>query len=245
MISVSVVSHGHGELVQQLLDDLARCNAVPLEIILTQNVSEAPPQAAARNSPKLSVHENVRPKGFAANHNTAFRASEGAYFCALNPDVRLPEDPFPRLLAGLQDPDTGVIAPRVLDPEGRIEDNARRFPTPTTLCAKALGVGARLDYPITSEPFEPDWVAGMFMLFKAEAFRRVGGFDERYFLYYEDVDICARLRSIGFRIRVDPMTTVIHDARRESHRNPAHLARHVQSMLRFLFTRPRKLPPLP
>ncbi|HYA28639.1 MAG TPA: glycosyltransferase family 2 protein, partial [Acidobacteriota bacterium] len=198
-----------------------------------------------RESLKLSVCQNARPKGFAANHNTAFRASKGTYFCVLNPDVRLRQDPFPRLLAGLRDPDIGVIAPRVIDPEGRIEDNARRFPTLTTLFGKALGVSARLDYPMTSESFEPDWVAGMFMLFKAEAFRRVGGFDERYFLYYEDVDICARLRAMGFQIRVDPMTTVIHDARRESHRNPGHLAWHLQSMLRFLFTRPRKLPPLP
>jgi len=245
MISVSVVSHGHGELVQQLLKDLARCNAVPMEIILTQNVSEPSTLGKAHESLKISVYQNARPKGFAANHNTAFLASKGAYFCVLNPDARLPQDPFPQLLSGLKDPDIGVIAPRVIDPEGRIEDNARRFPTLRNLCGKALGISAKLDYPKTFEPLEPDWVAGMFMLFKAEAFRKVGGFDERYFLYYEDVDICARLRAMGLHIRVDPMITVIHDARRESHRNPAYLAWHLQSMLRFLFTRPRKLPPLP
>ena len=245
MISVSVVSHGHGELVQQLLGDLARCNTVPLEIILTQNVSEPFPPGAMRESLKLSVYQNAEPKGFAANHNTAFRASKGAYFCVLNPDVRLPQDPFPRLLAGLRDPDIGVIAPGVIDPEGRVEDNARRFPTLRSLFGKALGVVNRIDYPEISELLEPDWVAGMFMLFKAEAFRKIGGFDERYFLYYEDVDICARLRAMGFHVRVDPMTKVIHDARRESHRNPEYLAWHLQSMLRFLFTRPRKLPPLP
>jgi len=245
MVSVSVVSHGHGELVQQLLKDLARCNAVPLEIILTQNVSEPISLGAAQESLKISVCQNTRPKGFAANHNTAFRASKGAYFCVLNPDVRLPQDPFPQLLSGLKDPDIGLIAPRVVDPEGRTEDNARRFPTLKSLCGKALGISGRLNYAKTTKPLEPDWVAGMFMLFKAEAFRKVGGFDERYFLYYEDVDICARLGTMGFRIRLDPTITVIHDARRESHRNPAYLAWHLQSMLRFLFTELRKLPPLP
>jgi N-acetylglucosaminyl-diphospho-decaprenol L-rhamnosyltransferase len=81
-----------------------------------------------------------------------------------------------------------------------------------------------------------DWVAGMFMLFRSEAFRRVGGFDERYFLYYEDADICRRLRRIGHDVKLETGARATHAARRESHRNARYLSWHLASMLRFFLT---------
>jgi N-acetylglucosaminyl-diphospho-decaprenol L-rhamnosyltransferase len=74
----------------------------------------------------------------------------------------------------------------------------------------------------------------MFMLFRSLAFKSVGGFDEAYFLYYEDVDLCRRLAAAGGSVIYDPRTTVVHDARRASRRNPALAARHFRSALRFL-----------
>jgi GT2 family glycosyltransferase len=74
----------------------------------------------------------------------------------------------------------------------------------------------------------------MFMLFSAAAFRRVGGFDERYFLYYEDVDICDRLQRMNFSVMACPRSRVIHNAQRASHRNWRHLRWHLGSMWRYL-----------
>jgi hypothetical protein len=78
-----------------------------------------------------------------------------------------------------------------------------------------------------------DWIAGMFMLFPAAVFAKLGGFDEAYFLYYEDVDLCSRLRAQGREVLVSSGVSVIHDARRASHRNPKYLRWHLSSMLRF------------
>jgi GT2 family glycosyltransferase len=78
----------------------------------------------------------------------------------------------------------------------------------------------------------------MFMLFTRETFEAVGGFDERYYLYYEDVDICARLRMAGKEVVLCPTVQVIHDAQRQSHTSPRHLAWHLASMLRFFTSAP-------
>jgi GT2 family glycosyltransferase len=86
-------------------------------------------------------------------------------------------------------------------------------------------------------PFSPDWIAGMFMLFRSELFREVGGFDERYFLYYEDVDLCFRLRQHGYEVILVPDARAVHFAQRQSHRNLRYLLWHVRSLVRFLLLR--------
>jgi len=84
-----------------------------------------------------------------------------------------------------------------------------------------------------------DWVAGMFMLFRGDAFRAVGGFDEHFFLYYEDVDICRRLGLFGLATLYVPGVTVIHDAQRESRRNLRLMRIHAASAARYLVRRYR------
>lgn len=76
------------------------------------------------------------------------------------------------------------------------------------------------------------------MLFRRDAFEAVGGFDERFHLYYEDVDLCARIRLSGKEVILCRSVEVIHDARRESHRNMRYFAWHLVSMLRFFMSRP-------
>ena len=90
------------------------------------------------------------------------------------------------------------------------------------------------DYPVDQGPIEVDWVAGMFMLFRSEDFREVGGFDERFFLYYEDVDICRRLLSRGQRCVFQPDASVIHHARRASRRDLRLMGIHASSAARYL-----------
>ncbi|MEO8937924.1 MAG: galactosyltransferase-related protein, partial [Burkholderiaceae bacterium] len=79
----------------------------------------------------------------------------------------------------------------------------------------------------------PHWLAGMFLFVSSEAFRSVGGFDERYFMYCEDFDLCARMRLAGWDFEVEENTTVVHVAQRASHRSRRHFAWHVSSLLRM------------
>jgi N-acetylglucosaminyl-diphospho-decaprenol L-rhamnosyltransferase len=240
-VCVSVVSHQQAQLVGNLLRDMAAFCRDSVEVVLTLNVDEPLPFGTDEFGFPVQLIVNTKPRGFGFNHNAAFGFCSGESFCVLNPDIRLTANPFPALLAELTRDRTGVVAPRIVDLAGRTEDSARRFPTPWSLVAKALGRAERLDYDIGSQPFSPDWVAGMFMLFRTAAFRAVGGFDERYFLYYEDVDICARLRSEGYDVRLVPGASATHEARRASRREWRYRAWHVQSALRYLLTTRRTL----
>jgi GT2 family glycosyltransferase len=238
MISVSVVSHRQGVLVAGLLADLDAHCAGAIEVLLTVNVPEPLPFDRAGFRFPLRVFDNREARGFGANHNAAFRESRNEFFCVLNPDIRLRADPFGQLTARLRDPAVGVAAPLIRNPAGGIEDSARRMPTPLSILRKALFGGRGPDYAIGTADLHPDWVAGMFMLFRRETFAAVGGFDERYFLYYEDVDLCTRLALAGKQAVYCPTVEAIHDARRESHRSLRYLRLHVASMLRFFCSAP-------
>jgi GT2 family glycosyltransferase len=236
MISISVVTHGQGALVKEVLADLARYAGSPdFEVIVTRNIPEPLPFSCGQFPFALQVIENAAPQGFGANHNAAFRRARGEWFCVMNPDIRLQANPFPKLLDDLARMDGAVIAPAVLSPGGAVEDSVREFPTPLSLAGKALGRGdGRHRFAVGDETFPADWVGGMFMLFRAEDYRRVGGFDEGFFLYYEDVDICTRLWKAGRRVLACPGAQVVHDAQRTSRRNLRYMRWHAASMARYL-----------
>jgi GT2 family glycosyltransferase len=232
-VTVSVVSHGQNRLVNQLLQDLSAIAATPLRVIVTLNIADVEPLAAP-GAPAADIIANHAPRGFGANHNAAFRRCDSRFFCVVNPDIRVFEDPFQALLEPLQSNGVAVAGPRVLSPDGRTEDSARRFPTPAGLLRKLFVDARHPDYPVNQGSLHVDWVAGMFMLFRSDAFRLVNGFDERFFLYYEDVDICRRLGSRGLATVFHPGVSVTHDARRASRRDPRLMAIHAASALRYL-----------
>lgn len=235
-VTVSVVSHSQGSLVKALLDDINKYSSQRIEVILTVNVTEELPFDRKDYDFHLRIVKNEKPRGFGTNHNVAFALRRCGYFCVLNPDIRLNVDPFGSLLSSLAEPDVGVVAPLVRSAEGTVEDSARRMPTPLAIARKLFDRKPAPDYRIGREPINPDWVAGMFMLFRSDVYARMKGFDERYFLYYEDVDLCARLMLAGYKIVLDPRVSVIHDARRESHRNFSYFRRHIASITRFFLS---------
>jgi N-acetylglucosaminyl-diphospho-decaprenol L-rhamnosyltransferase len=241
-VHISIVSHGQSRLTSYLLEDIERyCLGVSLHVTVTLNIPE--PLCFDARSFRFPVHllQNTRPQGFSANHNAAFRYGQREYPCeyfsVINPDIRFSSDPFPGLMACLEGGRAGVVAPLVLNTEGEIEDSARRFPTPLRILARALGKSRRPDYAVDRGTASPDWVAGMFMLFPTNTYHRVGGFDEGYFLYYEDVDLCARLKVSGYDVQFCPSVRVVHDAQRQSHRNLKYLRWHITSMMRFFLSR--------
>lgn len=241
-IHLSIVSHGQGEMASKLLQDLASSRGLS-SIRLTLNLDEVIP--ALPDLPGLGVHSNPKALGFANNHNQAFNDCDQPFFCVANPDIRLKGDPFSALLKCMDDPSVGLVAPLVFSPKGQLEDSARYFPTPLGLVNKALG---RNDgrYHLRPEalkaPKPVEWVAGMFLLFRAEAFRDVGGFDDKFHLYYEDVDICARLWKAGWKVLISPEASVIHAAQRASRHDTQYMAWHAASMARYFYKHFGRLP---
>jgi len=242
LIAVSIVSHGHGDMVGRLVGQLLAFPEVA-QVILTLNVPES---VTLPDDARVTVIGNAEPKGFGANHNAAFAACAQTFFCPLNPDIEFDRNPFPVLSAALGDNRVALVAPLVRSPDGKIEDSMRHFPTPGSLLTKALG-GSDGRYVVREgeAAFAPEWVAGMFMLFRGRDFHELGGFDERFFLYYEDVDICVRVWQKGMRILACPKASVIHDARRDSRRSLRHLRWHLVSMARFLWKHRGRLPKVP
>ena len=227
--TVSVVSHGQAALCSRLLDDLARLAPPSLaKVIVTVNVPESEPRPGALPFAVQFVR-NTRPKGFGANHNQAFARSDTPYFAVLNPDLRMPQDPFPELRRRLADAAVGVVSPLVLEADGTVADHARRLLTPGDLLRRRLPAGARS----LRSAAPPDWLAGVFLAFRAETYRALGGFDERFHLYCEDADLCARAQLAGLRIEVAEAARVVHLAQRASRRRPKYLFWHLRSLAKF------------
>ena len=183
----------------------------------------------------LCIIENTQPKGFGTNHNRAFEQCCTDYFFVLNPDLELPENPFPELLKALAGSRTGCAYPAQTSPEGVPQDFERALPTPAAVIKRRFsGAGKNL-----TPAAKPKWISGAFMAFSAPVFRSLCGFDERYFMYCEDVDICLRLQLAGFEL-TRANATVIHHAHRQTTKNWSHLAWHVRSLLRLWNSAPYK-----
>lgn len=228
-VTLSVISHEQHALVDALLADLAGISAPELaRIVVTQNLPEPLPAADRRRLPPLQVVCNPRPRGFGANHNSIFAHCETEYFAVVNPDIALTTNPFPALIAALQ-AGAGVAAPLVYEPDGRVADTARRLLTPWELLRRRI--------PGYAAPARAEWFAGVFMLFRRDAYQAVGGFDEGYFMYCEDADICARLGLARWPLAFVREAQVVHAAQRASHRHLRYLRWHLSSLGR-LWTRP-------
>lgn len=230
-ITVSIVSHGHGQQVKQLVDQVLR-DPIVAKLIVTFNVAE---DLDLPYNQRIIRIDNPKPKGFGSNHNAAFQHCETPYYCVLNPDIVLREHSFEDLLSCLNSSQAAVAGPLVLSPTGDQEDSWRKFPTAFSLCLKALGHDITIMKQTDSDSaLFPDWIAGMCMLFTADGYRAVNGFDERLFLYYEDVDICARLWQANQSVVASPKAKVIHNAQRASHREWKHMRWHLISMAKYL-----------
>ena len=234
-LTISIVNHGHDMLVNKLLSSLIDNNEYISKIIITNNIPGNINYSTKAKLPiKIVILNNSEPIGFGENHNNAFKYCETKYYCVLNPDIILSNNPFGALLSISCEKDIAIMAPLIQDVKGNIEDSARDFPTPFGLLKKLIGlnVGIYSDYK-NELLIYPEWVGGMLMLIKSDVYERLSGFDESYFLYYEDVDLCLRAWRSGNRVALTKNVVVVHDARRTSHRNIKYLKWHITSMVRF------------
>lgn len=225
-VAVSIVSHGHGPQIQSLLETLVNLNSpVVSRVVLTLNVPEPAPQLGRGKAIPfvLEVVRNGSPRGFGSNHNKALFGAQEGFVCVLNPDVVLNEDPFVPLLHVLEGQATACAYPVQVDERGCVQDGEREIPSPGRLLRRRL-LG-RMEQRV-------DWVNAACLLLPTPVWRELGGFDERYFMYCEDVDFCLRLRLKGGRLLRAPVK-IVHAGQRASGRRLNHLAWHVRSLLRL------------
>ncbi len=235
-ITFSMVSHGQAFLISKLLQDFKKKFDVSAELLITINIPENEKYLSEINNILMPVRliRNSVPKGYGSNHNAAFKHARGQYFAVINPDVRLIDCEFRPLLDLIDEKHAGVCAPVAFLSTDAVAPSARRFPAWRSLWKKLLIKTRYPDYPNSSYPQLVDWVSGMFMVFSSDAFKLVGGFDERYYMYYEDADICRRLGAVNLGCWLQPEMRVIHDGQYASRHNLKHFYWHCRSALRFL-----------
>ena len=221
-------------MIRDLLSDLAALPCHDFEVIVTLNLPEDDSLYFEFDFP-LKLIKNNSPRGFGANHNSAFLASDGFFFAVVNPDIRISSLDISELLLTFSTKNAAAVAPLVYSSSGTTEDSARRFPTFFRLLKRVVLRHRESDYIPGNTDLVVDWVAGMFVVFRKDVFRNLGGFDDRrFFMYMEDVDICRRISEAGFNVLLNPKVSVVHLAQRASHKNLKHMRWHVVSAFRYL-----------
>jgi N-acetylglucosaminyl-diphospho-decaprenol L-rhamnosyltransferase len=233
--------------------DLERClqslhdpaPALSHQIVVVDNRSnDGSPAAVRERWPTVNVLENDRNIGFAGATNVGIRASRSELVLLLNPDTIAPPGALDALVADLRaHPEAAVCGPRLVDGDGRPEISFGRMITPLQeVRQKLLGrLWERRVPPIAAlverrvrEAHYPDWVSGACLLARRADLDAVGLLDERFFLYTEDVDLCASVRGRGRLVRFTPAAEVVHLRGRSVQRDRAAAERaYLQSRIAF------------
>jgi len=221
-VSIIIVNWNTRELLRRCLDSVyATVPPLPFEVIVVDNASEdGSADMVAERFPQAALIRSGSNLGFAAGNNLGLRMASGRYAMLLNPDTELLPGAV-REMVGFADAHPGVAAvgPKLLNPDGSLQKNGRTF---TNLWREALGltklyyVWARLDRRADwgredfDVPARVDEVSGACMLVRKSAVDEVGLLDERFFMYYEEVDWCRRMGKAGWEVHYLPSAQVIH-----------------------------------
>ena len=222
MLDIVIVSYN----CRQYLDNCLRALSVAApvlahRIVVVDNASTDDTVAFLRREwPSVGVIEAGGNRGFAAANNLGIRATHGEFVLLLNPDTIVPAGALERLVTALQDQaDAAIAGPRIVDADGRAELSFGSMLTPLTelrqmLLVKGNDRGVRavvhLVERLTRRPRRPDWVTGACLLIRRADLEAVGLLDERYFMYTEDVDLCASVRARGRAVLFVPSVSIVH-----------------------------------
>ena len=248
-VSAVVVSHGHAAEVRMLLPAL-----LPQvdELVVVANV---PGSVPADSPPDVRVIGNERPLGFAANVNRGAAATSGAFVLVCNPDAVPEPGAVGELLRFAEShPRAGVLGPQMRNPDGSWQPSRRRFPTVLGTLVRRTPLRyvfrpfdrQRGHYLLDERPAEPvqsDWMLGGFLLLRRELLDELGGLDEGFRLYGEDIDLCYRAMKAGWERWYVPAAVVTHaydrlvDRRLLTRRTLWHWA----GILRFVRKHPERL----
>jgi GT2 family glycosyltransferase len=188
------------------------------EVVVVDNHSAPHPVIGKlRRWSGVSLRRWRRNRGFARAVNEGCRLSRGDWFLLLNPDVSLDDGFLDEVLQiadrlSVEEPNVGIIGFRLHNPDGTCQLSTGRFPTLISTLAGLLLPRARRKYQVVSgtESSSVDWATGCCLLIRRQCWEQLRGFDHDFFLYYEDVDLCARAAALGWQVRHEPRLAVTH-----------------------------------
>ena len=249
-VGVVTVSYGSAEVLDQFLTSVAGATSGPVAIVVTDN--RAPDREVERIADRAGAHYLPLPRngGYGAGMNSAVAElpAEVEWVLISNPDVSLGAGSIDALLScAVSDPTIGAVGPAIMT-DGEVFPSARAVPSLRTGIGHALFANIWLGNPWTrayrrdssSDPVRRDtgWLSGACVLVRKSAFDQLGGFDDGYFMYFEDVDLGYRFGKAGYRNVYEPASVVVHTG---AHSTSDHSARmiavHHQSARRFLSRR--------
>lgn len=238
LISFIVVSHGQFDLVERMLESLEKWSSSwPIEVLVVENLDRNGEFYSAFTFPVRTVYRD-RPRGLSENLNKGFASSSGQYLCVVNPDVVFVEEVLDTLLQDIHSGVGDIVAPLAVDPEGHPQDSFRNIPSPIELLQRRFSGQESHGSPLDPlKILHPEWIAATLLFMESRTLEDLGGFDEKFNLYFEDVDLCSRARLAGMRIALDPRVRIVHEPRRASRRELKYLLLHAVSAFRF-FTSP-------
>ena len=224
-VSVIVVSYNTREILRVCLESLYADIDAPaeLEVIVIDNASrDESADMVAACFPHIQLIRSAANLGFAAANNLGFQRAQGRYIVLLNPDTQLGSGVLQTAISHMDaHPSAGLAGGRLIDRDGRLQPSARVFPSLLNEFLVLSGLAVR--FPASrffgrfdrtwADPMqasEVDWVPGAFTIIRHEALRAVGPFDERYFLYYEEVDLCRRFKTADWQVWYWPDIEVRH-----------------------------------
>jgi len=251
LLSVVIVNYRSGELLNACLEALFRHIGLSGFEVLVVNNDRATDLSSVRalERPGVRTIQNASNVGFGTAANIGFNESKGEFLLLLNPDVLVRHGALEALLETIQSrPEVGIVLPQLRNPDDSLQYSCRRFYTWKTLWMRRGPWRRRLashtmvwqhlmqDWDHASVA-EVDWGLGAAMLVRRRALPEAQLFDERFFLYFEDVDLCLRLHRAGWKVVYSPAAVMTHQHRRDSAQAGSSLAKlhHLRSLIKFLW----------
>ena len=245
MVTASIVTyHTSGSELEQCFNSLASSGSVS-KVYVVDNGQEERIRSLCAQASLPTEYIPLSNPGYGAGHNAAMRRAmdDGAvYHMVLNTDVVFGQDVIPALTQYLDsNPDVGMAQPYITRPDGALEPTARMLPTPADLILRRfLPKGwfkrsrekyllAHIDH---SQPFNAPYLEGSFMFMRMAAVKDIGGFDERFFMYPEDIDLTRRMHA-HWRTMYCPIAHVVHNHQRASYHSLKMLRIHCVNMIKY------------
>lgn len=238
----------HLSFIKKMLQSLYGIGlpAVPFEVIIVDNCStDGTADYLRENYPQVRLIENRQVYGFARNNNIGAEAANGKYILILNPDIILKAGAIDQLYQyAVQHPEAGIVAPQLQNVDESLQYSARRFPTVGILLHRMFTRSndnvrdKRVEsYLLKSipldRPTEVGWCMGASFILSRELYRQLQGFDERFFLYVEDLDLCYRCWEAGYSVVYLPQAVMIHAHQRGSRHFNKKTLMHLKSFFYF------------
>ncbi len=240
-ISIAIVLYKENpKILQKTIDSVLQISLTK-HLFLIDNSPTNNLQSLA-NHPDTSYIKNERNIGFGAANNLIKNQTEitSTFHLVLNPDVVFEPDTIVKLIHRLKAyQEVMMIAPRVVFPNGSHQFTIRKYPTFFDLIIRKLTIFKNRIHDKeyrneeVTKPFFPEVIHGCFMLFKTEDFLKIGGFDERYFLYMEDVDLCKKIDAYGKQKMYDPSVSVSHVLMKGSSKEMKLFFYHLSSAIKY------------